>query len=125
MLRSKGKRLLLNSLIAVIFFISCSNHVYAKKSHTEHQLIGSHGMVLIQEQGIGIVASHLPLYVAPHNYQIIYKVNVSDEQQLKGMFALGMVTALPINFDLSKLINGESFVLRQNFIKGILNVVAN
>jgi len=118
MLTNTNKRLLLNRLIAVIFLIGCSNHVYAKESHTEHQLMESHGMVLIQELGVGLFASHLPLYVAPHNYQIIYKVDVSDDQQLKKMFNIGMVTALPKNFNLSKLIIGESFVIETKFYQG-------
>ncbi|WP_281561632.1 hypothetical protein [Thalassomonas sp. RHCl1] len=91
---------------------------HAQAEHGDHALIGSHGMVLIYDQQEGIFASHLPLYRSPHNYQIIYKVEVSEHKMIRELLTAGMVTVLPTNFDLNKLISGEAFSVEAQFFQG-------
>ncbi len=84
--------------------------------HASHQLIGSHGMVLFQDNNQNTYASHLPLYVSPHHYQIIYRID--NNKALLPLFNKGMVTVLPNKFDLNKLINGEKFSVPATFFEG-------
>jgi hypothetical protein len=84
----------------------------------QHHLMGSHGMVLIHDAEAGFFASHLPLYVTPHNYQIIYKVHIKNTNRLIELLDDGMVTLLPKRFDLSKLIKGEVFSIDATFFQG-------
>ncbi|WP_440877198.1 hypothetical protein [Thalassotalea sp. PLHSN55] len=75
-------------------------------------------MVLLFNANEGLFASHLPLYAHPHNYQIIYKVTLDNPQRLTPLFEKGLVTVLPENFDLARLINGERFSLSTTFFEG-------
>lgn len=86
--------------------------------HSQHKLTGSHGMVIIHDQKTGFYASHLPLYSSPHDYQIVYKINVEEPKRLERMLAIGMVTTLPDVFDLRRLIDGEAFSLQAKFYQG-------
>jgi len=88
-------------------------------SHRQaHSLMGSHGMVLIHDERVGFFVSHLPLYNQPHNFQLIYKVKISEPDKLLNLLKNGLVTVLPDNFDLSKLINGENFSINTAFYQG-------
>jgi hypothetical protein len=67
-------------------------------------------MVLLRA-GDNLIASHLPLYAAPHHYQLIYEVTFSDEikqQQALDLLDQGRVTFLPEVFDLTTLVKGET-----------------
>lgn len=92
--------------------------VEVEHEHSTHSLIGSHGMVLIHHQNTGFYASHMPLYNSPHNYQIIYKVQIDEHEKLNNLLKNGLVTLLPERFDLSKLVNGESLSIKTSFFKG-------
>lgn len=107
-------------LLALSLLLLNSLHAQAKPSH-QHNLFGSHGMVLFYDQHIGLIASHLPLYSTPHHYQIIYKISIDDpvlEKQLVQLFESGMVTMLPERFDLTQLVRGEQFTIGAGFFKG-------
>ena len=85
--------------------------------HANHDYTGSHGMAVFEGPNGDVFVHHLPLYSKPHDYQIIYKVGVPHE--VKSLVAdNGLVTLLPENFDLSKLVNGESFTLASTVFAG-------
>lgn len=109
-------------IITTLIFYCCGLTALANSSvvnaASHHDLMGSHGMVLILDENEGFFASHLPLYSSPHNYQIIYKVKVENPKLLAGYLQKGMVTVLPDRFDLTKLIKGESFSINTAFFQG-------
>ena len=90
----------------------------ADSSHAEHSLWGSHGMALVSDSRGALYASHLPLYQPPHNYQIIYRVSLESPGSVQPLLSRGMVTVLPDNFDLARLVNGESFSIDAQVFAG-------
>ena len=98
--------------------VQANNTHSQHKQHSQHNLMGSHGMVLIYHPEEGFFASHLPLYSTPHNYQIIYQVKLEEPQKYIDMIGKGMVTLLPSNFDLKRLISGESFAINTKIFQG-------
>ena len=96
--------------------------------HEKHTRVGSHGMVLFTN-GKRLFASHLPLYQAPHDYQLVYEVESTHRQQLlehltqtnkttHAHYVENMITLLPATFDLNTLINGQSFEIETQFYLG-------
>jgi len=114
--------------LALTASIAISVQVNAKENpvdHSQHQLMGSHGMVVFQDNQQNLVVSHLPLYVSPHDYQIVYRARLANNENtdkntllIKNLFDKGMVTVLPKNFHLSKLINGDTFTVGATFFEG-------
>ncbi|WP_394222453.1 hypothetical protein [Alteromonas gracilis] len=95
-------------------------------SHTSHSRVGLHGMVLFTD-GEALFASHLPLYYSPHDYQLVYEVESLHNDALiefltsnhaGASFHKNTVTLLPAQFDLNKLVDGESFSVATQFFKG-------
>lgn len=86
--------------------------------HKSHNLFGSHGMVLIHDNEQGFYASHLPLYTQPHHYQLVYKIETNTPEKLLTLLKTGMVTMLPDNFDLTRLVQGERFSINTAFFQG-------
>ncbi len=92
-------------------------------SAAEHGAFGVHGMVLIGEKSV--VLSHLPLYQAPHNFQVVIEVEISTEHkqlldELRGQWD-GIITVEPENFDLFRLMPGNGDPLtrfRGSFYRG-------
>jgi hypothetical protein len=85
-------------------------------------------MVMVTD-GTQLYASHLPLYVKPHDFQLVYVVESKFKEQLierltrkdqgnERLYQQNMVTLLPAKFDLNKLINGQSFEIETQFFKG-------
>jgi len=72
----------------------------APAAEDQHGYIGNHGMVLFAADDI-LLASHLPLYQAPHNYQLIYQI-----------------TLLPQQFDLRQLIAGQNINIKATVYHG-------
>lgn len=103
------------SLLNTLLF---STSAQASDLHKMHSLMGSHGMVLMYNEKEGFFASHLPLYSTPHNYQLIYKIKTDKPEKLIELIQNDMVTLLPDNFDLSRLVNGESFSINTAFFQG-------
>ncbi|MYM66041.1 hypothetical protein GTP45_04205 [Pseudoduganella sp. FT55W] len=78
---------------------------------------GEHGMALFGGKD-GLYASHLPMFHAPHDYQVILQVHVADaatdaalRRRLDGKTALW--TVAPEKFELSRLAPQASTPLKQ------------
>jgi len=78
--------------------------------HAADATYGSHGMALFGGQQ-GLYASHLPMFHAPHDYQVILQVHVADpaidaslRKRLDGKNALWTID--PEKFELSTLAPG-------------------
>ena len=102
-------------VLASYFLLISFNGLAA--DHKNHQLYGSHGMVLLKHKDIGLIVSHLPLYGAPHNYQIIYQVDIKDSAKLNSIED-GLITLLPENFDLKALIDQEPLTVDATIFDG-------
>lgn len=84
----------------------------------QHSLVGSHGMVLFQDQEQQLYVSHLPLYYRPHDHQIVYKVSITGDTNVNKLLEQGMVTVLPDVFDLSVLLQGKPLSINTKFYQG-------
>lgn len=117
-------------LVSLCLFVS--TNVFAENSHHDkhkaHSRIGMHGMVMFTD-GVDLYASHLPLYRAPHDYQLVYIIETKyktalvqrltqAKQQDAPLFMQNMVTLLPAKFDLNKLIEGQSFTIETQMFSG-------
>jgi hypothetical protein len=78
---------------------------------------GEHGMALFGGKE-GLYASHLPMFHAPHNYQVLLQVHIADpkldaalRQRLNGKTALW--TIAPEKFELNRLAPGAAQALKQ------------
>lgn len=117
-------------LLLFVLVLAMTNRSYGFQTgtheHGEHSRVGMHGMVMITD-GVELYASHLPLYSAPHDYQIIYRVETKYKTQvierltrarLEPSFSNNMVTLLPAVFDLNDLINAGSFEISTKLFLG-------
>ncbi|WP_146196131.1 hypothetical protein [Pleionea mediterranea] len=79
-------------------------------------------MVLLKGSGGELIVSHLPLFHRPHDYQIIYRVEASNNQlrQLDFLSAEqdDLITLVPNKFDLMRLINKEQFNITVDVFRG-------
>ena len=89
-----------------------------QQHHQHHNLMSYHGMVVFSDKEQNLYASHLPLYVTPHNYQIIYKIETPKDSEVKKLLSASIVTLLPAKFDLTKLVNKEKFSITGKIFKG-------
>ena len=110
------KNIMLGCLFSLLMF--SVTDAKANNDHSQHTLMGSHGMALIYHKDVGLLASHMPLYYSPHDHQIIYKVEVDKLDDVLAMTKKGLVTILPKNFDLQKLIDGTQFSIQSDFYQG-------
>lgn len=98
----------------VVVFILFS--FVSSAEHQHHNYVGYHGMALfsIDEQ---VMAYHLPLYVKPHDYQLLYKIELKEpaKQQINNK---KLITILPDKFDLQRLIDGETMVINSKVYDG-------
>lgn len=104
-------------IFSLIFILCCmpisltaTEHKQDHK-HQQHSYVGSHGMVLFAA-GDTVLASHLPLYRAPHDYQLVYQLALpaAEQQAVLALLRDGQqLTLLPQNFDLRLLIEGKTF----------------
>ena len=76
-------------------------------AHAADKTYGTHGMALFGGQE-GLYASHLPMFHAPHDYQVILQIHIADpatdaavRQRLDGKDALWTID--PEKFELSTL----------------------
>ena len=109
------KTCFLLTLLLLGLFLAPITH--SKENHT-HERIGYHGMVLFSDSHNNIYASHLPLYASPHDYQIIYQLELKNKALLTEHLTQGLVTILPEKFDLNYLVNGERIALDTRFYSG-------
>ncbi len=90
----------------------------ASVEHNTHKgYVGEHGMVLLAGPEQEMIASHMPLYHAPHDYQIVYRVESNDER-LKLLNDDQLITILPEAFDLTKLIKANKITLKTKVYRG-------
>jgi len=94
------------------------------KTHKAHSYVGFHGMALILA-GDKVLASHMPLYAPPHNYQIVYEVttNNTNLKTIKSVLKKAaneqrLITILPAKFDLNLLINKKAPTLNITVFNG-------
>lgn len=85
--------------------------------HAAYATYGNHGMALFGGQE-GLYASHLPMFHAPHDYQVILKVHIADKatdaavrKALDGQDMLWTVD--PEKFELSALAPGAKSPRRE------------
>ena len=115
----------------LLFFILLSSAALASapqhnahNTHKTHSYVGFHGMALILA-GDKVLASHMPLYAPPHNYQIVYEVTTNDTHLKIIKKALNeslkkqtQITILPTKFDLNLLINKLTPTLNTTVFNG-------
>jgi len=112
----------------LLFFILLSSAAHANtpqhNSHKTHSYNGFHGMALILA-GDKVLASHMPLYAPPHNYQIVYEVTTDDThlKTIKNILNKAadeqeQITILPTKFDLNLLINKKTPTLNVTVFNG-------
>ena len=88
------------SIIGVMFTVAFFTLAHGAKGDA----YGQHGMVLFESSGQ--LASHMPLYQAPHNFQIILALTwpqLIQESIQKQKAAKQLITLLPNAFDLTRL----------------------
>ncbi|MDQ2042715.1 hypothetical protein NRL14_03085 [Pseudoalteromonas sp. 20-92] len=92
--------------------------------HKAHSYVGFHGMALILADD-KVLASHMPLYAAPHDYQIVYEVTTSNThlKTIKRVLKKAaneqrQITILPTKFDLNLLINKQTPTLNVTVFNG-------
>ncbi len=100
------KRFLFALLVAVAGFADAANHTY-----------GTHGMALFGGQD-GLYASHLPIFHAPHDYQVIFSVHLADPKQDKDLRErldgkTYLWTIEPEKFELDRLAPGSAQPLKE------------
>lgn len=78
---------------------------------------GVHGMVLMSHSS-SIYASHLPLYMKPHNAQILYKLDSKNLPLLQLIRGADLVTIKPQVFNLQRLMRGEKMVINADVYSG-------
>lgn len=112
----------------LLFFILLSSAAHANTpQHNSHKIQsynGFHGMALILA-GDKVLASHMPLYAPPHNYQIVYEVTTDDThlKTIKNILNKAadeqeQITILPTKFDLNLLINKKTPTLNVTVFNG-------
>lgn len=96
----------------------------SQNTHKAHSYVGFHGMALILA-GDKVLASHMPLYAPPHDYQIVYEVTTSDTylKTIKSVLEKaaneqGQITILPTKFNLKLLINKKTPSLNVTVFNG-------
>lgn len=92
----------------------------AAQSKVQHGYVGNHGMVLFAADDI-LLASHLPLYQPPHNYQLIYQITLPPTEHKAVLATLQkrqQMTLLPQQFDLTQLIKGQSIMVNAALYHG-------
>ena len=115
----------------LLFFILFSTTVLAntplhnsQNTHKSHSYVGLHGMALILAND-KVLASHMPLYATPHDYQIVYEVTTSDthlkiikDALRKAANEQSQITILPSKFNLNLLINKKTPILNTTVFNG-------
>lgn len=91
-------------------------HAEHKQAHTSY--VGSHGMALFMAADGEWYAYHMGLYYAPHDYQVMYRVSLSQTVQSKLSSSSEQITILPKPFDLNRMISNQSFVVDVDFYSG-------
>ncbi len=102
---------MLRTLLLSILLLACS------LAHATPLTGGLHGMVLFGGKQ-GLYASHLPMFHAPHDYQVVLQVHLADparDAQLRALLDGGTAlwTLEPQRFELARLLPAAAVPLRQ------------
>ncbi|MBU1312148.1 MAG: hypothetical protein KKE30_21700 [Gammaproteobacteria bacterium] len=92
----------------------------AAQTPHQHDYTGSHGMLLFAAND-SLLVSHLPLYRPPHDYQLVYEVALPADIQPAVLAALQqhkLLTLLPADFDLRRMINASAFSVNADIYLG-------
>lgn len=87
------------------------------QQHNTHNYMGSHGMALIALANGDTLAYHMALYAKPHNFQLLYKLALTEAQKAH-IRRHTFYTLLPDNFDLQRLIGGEKLEIGATLYAG-------
>lgn len=105
-------------ILLVALTASAQQHeTHASANHKPNSYMGSHGMALISLPNGDTLAYHMALYAKPHDFQLLYKLALSDEQKTH-INRHALQTLLPDNFDLQRLIRGEKLELSADLYAG-------
>jgi hypothetical protein len=113
----KMKSAILSLLLSISLMLCTISMARAENTHNLHQRMGHHGMVMFAV-GADIYVSHLPLFSAPHDFQLIYRVKSANNNRILAMLAKDTLTILPAAFDLNRLVDGESFKISTQIFTG-------
>lgn len=108
-------------IISFIIVSVFSTFLYAEEEAAlpplEPAYVGVHGMALFTKSS-SIYASHLPLYMKPHDVQLIYKIENKDLALLQTVRDGDLVTIKPKPFNLQRLMRGEKMVINADVYSG-------
>lgn len=108
------------TLITLLVALTASaqqHNTHATANHKPHSYMGSHGMALISLPNGDTLAYHMALYAKPHDFQLLYKLVLSEEQKAH-INRHTLQTLLPDNFDLQRLIRGEKLEISADLYAG-------
>jgi len=108
------------TLITLLVALTASaqqHDTHANANHKTHSYMGSHGMALISLPNGDTLAYHMALYAKPHDFQLLYKLVLSEEQKTH-INRHAFQTLLPDNFDLQRLIRGEKLEISADLYTG-------
>lgn len=114
------------ALVRRVFFIGCAATVFSAMALAAEPIgYGSHGMAVFGGRD-GLYASHLPMFHAPHDTQVLLRFHLADHRvdaSLRARLALRpqLWTLEPEHFDLHRLQPGHEQSLKQftaRFVQG-------
>jgi hypothetical protein len=107
----------MTTLINRRVFLAATGLILAGASSAAPLTWGEHGMALFGGKA-GLYASHLPMFHAPHDYQVLLQIHIADpkvdaalRRRLDGKTALW--TIAPEKFELARLAPGAAQPLKQ------------
>lgn len=106
-------------LLAIAIFIA-SFSVFAEEEKLpplDPKYEGVHGMALMSKSST-VFAYHLPTYHAPHNVQLLYRLEVKDFNLLQVVRDNDLVTIKPQPFNLQRLMRGEKMTIKADVYIG-------
>ncbi|MFZ6674616.1 hypothetical protein [Undibacterium sp. Xuan67W] len=113
------------TLIILLTGLSLSHNALAQTLAPHSTAYGLHGMLLFGNNE-GLYASHLPMFHAPHDYQVVLQIRIANQQlhaQIKKDLTqkIRLWTIEPEQFDITGLAPGARPALRQfkvNIVSG-------
>lgn len=121
-------------LLLTLYALLTINHLAAKEPEVKEPPLdpeyqGVHGLVLM-EANYKLYVANLAKYRKPHNAQIVYKIETSEEALLLMVRDADLVTLKPRAFNLERMLRGHKFKIvgdlyLGNYQKGGMKVREN